>query len=201
MYAKPSYQLGPNIAVGADVSGSYIHFYEKGQNDGEGFLVGPFIDWSITQNTRAYAEAGFQSLTFNGGGTIGDNSDSNSWYARLQVTNQLTDYLTQHLIFSKNAELGFGQNYYTPCIMSNTARTGGSPLRCRSRRPPSSSTTRPPGLGSEEAERYGFALAARYVLTPSITLGVDYRYLLKQSNLEGLDYQQDLVLLSMFYSF
>ncbi len=200
LYAKPSYQLGPNIALGLDLSASYIHFYESGQNDGEGYLVGPFLDIGITQNTRAYLEAGYQDLTFDNNGSIGDSSGSTSWYARLQVTNQLSDHFAHHLIFSKNAELGFGQNFYTLYHAEYGADWKLTPSISLS---PTAffEYYKTSGLGAEEAERYGFAVAARYVLTPSVTLGMDYRYLLKQSNLGGFDYEQDLVMVSMFYSF
>ncbi len=113
VYLKPSYLLGPNTTVGLDLSASYFHYYESGMNDGEGFLVGPYLDIGLTQNTRAYIEGGYQELTFDNGGRIGDSASSTSWYGRLQVTNQLSDYFSHHLIFSKNAELGFGQNFYT----------------------------------------------------------------------------------------
>jgi len=200
VFAKPAYLLGPNISLGLDLSASYIHYYEVGQNNGWDFLAGPFLDIGITETTRAYIEAGYQDLTFDTGGPIDDNSNSNSWYARLQVTNQLSNYFSHHLIFSKNAELGFGQNFYSLYHLEYGADWKITPSLSLS---PTAffEYYKTSGLGSEQAERYGFALAARYVLTPSVTFGVDYRYLLKQSNLEGLDYQQDLVMLSMFYSF
>jgi uncharacterized protein (PEP-CTERM system associated) len=53
----------------------------------------------------------------------------------------------------------------------------------------------------EKADRYGASIGLRYILTPSITLGLDYRYIYKDSNLPDLDYRQNLVLLSVYYNF
>ena len=57
------------------------------------------------------------------------------------------------------------------------------------------------GSFPEKANRYGALLGLRYILTPSVTMGLDYRFLLKDSNLKDSDYQQNLVLLSLFYNF
>ncbi len=200
LYVKPTIVLGPNLSTGVSISGSFITFEHPGQNDGVGISVGPFVDINLNESTRLYAEAGFQEFTFDRGGSINDNGDSTSWYGRLEVTNRLSDNLTQHLSFSKNAEIGFGQNFYTLYHVEYGAEWKVNPsLSLDPTAFYEHYTTS--GQGAETADRYGFALGARYVLTPSITLGLDYRFLLKDSNLPQLGYQQNLVLLSAFYSF
>ena len=55
--------------------------------------------------------------------------------------------------------------------------------------------------GCEKADRIGALIGARYYWTNSITVGLDYRFLWKDSNLEGGDYYQNLVFLSVYYKF
>jgi len=57
------------------------------------------------------------------------------------------------------------------------------------------------GPVGEDAWRIGAALGMRYHFSNSLTLGLDYRYLLKQSNLVDADYYQNLVFLSLYYKF
>ena len=57
------------------------------------------------------------------------------------------------------------------------------------------------GFGGEDANRFGAALGIRYNLTNSITLGLDYRFIWKDSNLEDADYYQNLAFLSLYYKF
>ena len=57
------------------------------------------------------------------------------------------------------------------------------------------------GLTPETANRFGAALGLRYVLTPSVTLGADYRFVWKDSNLPDAGYEQDMVLVSLYYNF
>ena len=57
------------------------------------------------------------------------------------------------------------------------------------------------GPGGEDAYRIGAALGIRYHFSNSLTLGLDYRYLYKQSDLVNADYYQNLVFLSVYYKF
>ena len=54
---------------------------------------------------------------------------------------------------------------------------------------------------AEKADRIGAAIGFRYHFTNSLTLGLDYRYIWKNSNLPDLSYYQDLVFLSVYYKF
>jgi uncharacterized protein (PEP-CTERM system associated) len=57
------------------------------------------------------------------------------------------------------------------------------------------------GAVGEKAHRVGAILGIRHFLTNSITVGLDYRFLLKDSNVEGADYYQNLAFLSLYYKF
>jgi hemolysin activation/secretion protein len=53
----------------------------------------------------------------------------------------------------------------------------------------------------EQAHRVGAALGIRRYLTNSITLGLDYRFIYKDSNFDGFDYYQNLGFVSLYYKF
>ena len=53
----------------------------------------------------------------------------------------------------------------------------------------------------ETAHRVGAALGIYHVFSDNFTAGLDYRFLVKDSNLVGADYYQDLVMLSLYYKF
>jgi uncharacterized protein (PEP-CTERM system associated) len=57
------------------------------------------------------------------------------------------------------------------------------------------------GSLGENADRIGAAIGLRYHIRNNLTLGLDYRYIWKNSNLEGLDYYQNLIFLSLYYKF
>ena len=57
------------------------------------------------------------------------------------------------------------------------------------------------GLTWRAVGAFGAALGLRYHLTNTITLGLDYRFIRKDSNLPDADYYQNLAFLSILYKF
>ncbi|MEP6668047.1 MAG: outer membrane beta-barrel protein [Chthoniobacter sp.] len=222
VFVKPSWQLNPAIRVGVNGSYSFIDFKDSDRQDGKGLLVGPFIEWQISEYTNLYLEGGYQQLSFDGGsdfnnadinqlglsasdaalvrGTLQDNEDSNSYYIKFEINNRPSEFFRHRVAFSKTAEVGFLSDYITlynveydadwkvmeklefgPSVFYEHYTTSGS-------------------LG-EKADRIGAALGLRYHFSNSLTLGLDYRYIWKDSNLDGQDYYQNLVFLSLYYKF
>lgn len=203
-YVRPSMKVGPGVRVGVNASVSFVDFKQDIQNDGTTYFLGPFIEAELTERTKVYLEAGWQQFNFENNGTIQDSEDSSSFYVRGEIVNRLSEVFSQRLGFSKTAEVGFGSNSYdlwhaeysaswniaSDVILSPSAfyeyyetSDGGGAFR------------------GEEAQRFGAAIGLRYVLTPSVTFGLDYRFLIKDSNLDSASYKQNLVLLSVYYNF
>jgi predicted porin len=201
IYVRPSYQITPSIRLGVNGSVSFVRFDENIQNDGTSYMVGPFADITLSETTHAFVEVGFQQFDFSGGGTIGDTSSSSTWYAKGEITNQLTEAISQRLIASKTAEVGFGTNFYDLYHVEYGALWKMTPaLNFDPSLFYEYYTTSGDGE-AEKASRFGAALGLRYALSPTFTLGADYRFLLKSSNLPNSDYTQNLVLLSLYYNF
>ena len=53
----------------------------------------------------------------------------------------------------------------------------------------------------EQAHRLGAALGIYHIFTDNFTVGLDYRYLVKDSNQNGADYYQNLGMVSLYYKF
>jgi len=201
IYLRPSVKITPSVTVGVDSSVNWVSYTHDLLNDGTSYMIGPFLDVSLTDNTRAYVEGGWQDFTFDNGGTVADaGGDDNSYYIKAELDNRVSETFTHRLSFSKTTEAGFTSNYYelyhleyaadwklTPSLVFDPVlfyehyRTSGD--------------------FSEKADRFGTSLGLRYVLSPSLTLGADYRFIVKDSNLPDADYYQNVVLLSLFYNF
>jgi len=204
IFIKPSFVVTPAITAGVDASVSFVSFTENIQNGGTSYMAGPFAQIALTQNTHLYVEGGFSSFDFNHDGTINDTSNSNTWYGRLDLSNQLSEAFSQRLSFTKSTEVGFGSNFYD---LYHVEYAADWKIMENLTLDPSIfyehyKTSAPVGTQSDTGDRYGASVGLRYILTPSITLGLDYRYLYNSSNLGSLlDYRQNLVLLSAYYNF
>ena len=224
LFIRPSYQLTPGIKVGLFASDSIVDFSSDGRADSNGILVGPFVDVQLTEVITLYLEVGYQGLNFDGTSNFDedslakanseffdslsseeralfrDSSDSNSYYVKFELAHHPSDIFEHGISFTKTAEIGFDSNFYDLYHVEYGATFKG--IR----------DTELTGLlfyeyyetsggFSEEAHRIGAAIGIRYHFTNSIVLGLDYRFLLKDSNIEGADYYQNLVFLSLYYRF
>jgi hypothetical protein len=224
VYIRPSYQLTPAIRLGLFGSYSWIDFDSDTRSDADNIMVGPFVDIQINEYVALYVEVGYQGMRFDGTSIydgdfeaglnpdfrdlsddekddfVEEGGDSGSWYAKAQLTHTPNDVFEHGLIFTKTTEVGFGSDYYDIYHLEYGATYKGikdteiSPLLFAEYYETS-------GDLSEEAWRYGAAIGIRHHFSNSFTVGLDYRFLLKDSNIEDADYYQNLVFLSAYYRF
>ena len=222
VFFKPSYQIVPGIKVGVNGSYSFINFDSNDRGDGHGLLVGPFIEWQMSEYTNLYLEGGYQELKFDKGGDFNnaaidqlglsaadaaavrgilrDNQDTSSFYIKFEIDNKPSDIFDHRLSFSKTAEIGFSSNSYDLYHVEYDANwkvfphTEIGPVLFYEY------YTASGDLG-EKAHRVGAGLGVRYHFSNSLTLGLDYRFIAKDSDLENADYRQNLAFLSLYYKF
>jgi hypothetical protein len=210
-----------------NTSASYIDFESSSRGDGSNFMVGPFLEWQLSPYTNLYFEAGYQHMEFDGDGLsanrlldemldeagfndeqredflrdgVDDDSGNDSYYVRFEVNNEPSEIFRHRLSGSKTTEIGFYSNTYdlyhveysadwqvvrdtsiVPTVFYDYYETSGSL--------------------DETAHRVGAAIGVRHHLTNSITVGLDYRFLYKDSNVPKADYYQNLGFLSIYYKF
>ena len=200
VYVRPALKITPAVTLGVNGSVNWVNFSNNIKNDGISYLAGAFIDLKLTENTHAYLEGGYQRFEFDSNGTILDSEDSDSFYIKSEIDNQLTDLFSQHLSFSKTTEVGFNSNFYE---LYHVEYGGDWKVTHDVSLDPTAfyEHYKTSGQDGERADRYGVAIGLRYVLTPSITMAADYRFILKDSNLPDFDYHQNSILLSLYYNF
>lgn len=222
VFIKPAFQLNPAVKIGLSASYSWINFDSNNRGDGASLLVGPFIEWQLSEFTNLYLEGGYQNMNFSKGGDflntqidqlnlsssdaaavrqiLRDNEDTSTYYIKFEINNHPTESFKHRLSFTKTTEIGFFANSYDLYHVEYNAdwkflehAEFGPTLFYEHY-----DTT---GVDGESANRYGAALGLRYHFNNSLTAGLDYRYVYKDSNLNGADYYQNLVLLSLYYKF
>lgn len=215
IFTRPAVQLTPALKVGLSAAYSFINFDSGERSDGDNLLVGPFLELQISEYTNLYLEAGYQNLSYDGGSSYnlvsddGDvlvpdvfenDEDGSTWYAKFEIQNKPSDYFRHRLFGSKTTEIGFETNSYDlyhieyDAEWKITEKTEVGPTLFYEYYETS-------GSDGEEAHRYGASFGIRHHFSNSITLGLDYRFILKDSNLEDADYYQNLAFLSLYYKF
>jgi opacity protein-like surface antigen len=217
VFLRPAFQVTPTVKLGVSGAYSWVNFSDDARADGTNLLLGPFIEWKLSEVLTFYIEGGVQDLNFDGESSFdedffnnltdeerelfNDSEDLTSWYLKFELDHRANDYFTQRLIGSKTTEIGIGTNYYELYHVEYNAdwknfiaNTEFGPSLFYEHYETS-------GDFGENADRFGAALGIRYHLTNSITLGLDYRFIWKDSNIDGQDYYQNLAFLSIYYKF
>ena len=211
IFFKPSYQIAPGVKVGINASFSFINFDSDDRPDGNGLLVGPFIQWQMSEYTSLYLEGGYQELKFDQlnlsssdadavNNILYNNQDTSTYYIKFEIDNKPSDIFDHRLAFSKTAEIGYSSNYYDLYHVEYDANwkvfphTEIGPVVFYEYYTSS-------GEDGETAQRVGAGVGIRYHFSNSFTGGLDYRFIAKDSDLPNSDYRQNLAFLSFYYKF
>jgi opacity protein-like surface antigen len=195
----PRYKLGPAITLGLNMTASYVQ-YTGSNTNGQSYMLGPFVELGLTKNTHMTLGAGYQYFGNAGNSSGWDTSNSNSIYARASIDNRLNDFFSHKLVFSHSTEAGYTSNYYNLYDLEYAANwRATSSLAVDLRLIYQHYDI--PGVGGSIGNRYGAEIGTRYQLTPSVSLGLSYRYINNTENIPNSNAYQNSVLFNVFYSF
>jgi opacity protein-like surface antigen len=216
VYLRPTVQVTPGIKAGLWGSFSFITYDDAARTDATAFMIGPTIDVQFNEHLALYAEVGYQainnegvshfdqeffsSLSVSDQALFADGSDSGGLYFKFELSQTVSPIFEHALTASKTTELGFTSNTYDLYHIEYSANFKGirnteiGPLLFYEHYTTSGSI-------GETADRYGAAIGIRYHMTNSITLGLDYRFLYKNSNQPDADYYQNVIFVSAYYRF
>ena len=216
IFIRPTYQLTPAVKVGLFGSLSYVNFESDDRADATATLVGPLIDIQFSPFLALYLEVGHQTIKFDGASSFDDDffsdltdeeralfrdsSDASAFYFKFELSHKATPVFEHALSASRTAEIGFGTDYFDLWHFEYNANFKGL---AKTEIGPSLfyEYYETSGDFGEEAHRWGAAIGIRHHLTNSLTVGLDYRFLLKDSNIRNANYYQNIAFLSLYYRF
>lgn len=200
VYFRPSIEVSPGVTVGLNTSASFTQYEEEARGDSQNYLVGPFIDFTLTEYTQVRLEAGWQHSEFDGSLVNGDQDSLDSIYFRGEITNELNEAFSHRLAFSYFAQPDFESNYIDLFRIDYGFDWKLTPYF--SLRPVFFyENFESSAEGGDSGDRYGFQIGFGYRITPSVSLAANYRFLLKDSNLPDSDYKQNAVTVTASYEF
>jgi hypothetical protein len=198
-----SAKVNEATVTGLDVSASIIDYDQDFQNDGWSGSVGPFIELQVTRHLKFRASAGYQMMSFDAGGGNGDASDLNGWFAYMNLSHQMNSRVTEALAIGHESRLGLVTNYaevdYARYLINwqmSSALSSSLDLLYENARESSGGT-----FESEDSQRFSAGASLEYAVSRKLSVGLRYRYSLKDSNLLLRDYYQNLVSAVVRYDF
>ena len=216
LFLRPTVQVTPGIKLGLFASYSFINFDSSERADSAGILVGPTLDIQISEHLALYLEVGYQSITYDGTSTFNDDflgnltpaeralfkddSDAGGVYFKFELGHKASPIFEHAISASRTSEIGFGSNFYDLYHIEYSANFKGlrnteiGPLFFYEHYETS-------GSNGETADRWGAAIGIRHHFSNSLTVGLDYRFLYKTSDIKNSDYYQNIAFLSLYYRF
>jgi hypothetical protein len=191
------------ITVGLDASAAFVTYKTDYNNNGFTWTSGPFLEMVLSPYTRLRVAAGYQGMNFDGGGTSGDKTDFNGWYATGAIAHRLNQYWSHSLSVGHEARLGLSVNFAEYLFARYTAN-----WRLNSRSGvdfeaflEDANESGGQELSSEHAFRWGVGAAYSRRLGNSVTMSLRYRFVDKNSDLPERSYYQNIGLLDVTWDF
>jgi len=195
------FALTSTTGAGIETTAVYSYYDQHVLNDSVSYSVGPFVETQITNYLKLRAAAGYQFINFDGGGTLGDSSNSSDFYANILLAHRINAAITQTISAGHESQLGVNSNFIALNYVRHTATWNIINRVLLATELFYEDGDDSGGIFSEHIQRYGGAATLGYQLTPHITLGLRYQYTQKQSDQPGRDYKQNRVSLDATYSF
>jgi hypothetical protein len=196
-----AYLVTPTIKVGVEANGVFNYYNQNVLNDSTDFSVGGFAETEITNNVKLRIAGGYQRISFDHGGLVGDINDLSDFYANLLLTHRLNAVISQTVSAGHENQLGVNSNYITLNYVRHTVTWNLIRNTLLSTEFFFEDADESGGFINEQFQRLGGAATVGYQLTPHVTLGLRYQYTTKDSDVALRDYNQNRVSFDGTYSF
>jgi hypothetical protein len=196
-----AYLVTPTIKVGVEANGVFNYYDQNVLNDSTDFSVGGFAETEITNNVKLRIAGGYQQISFDHGGLVGDVNDLSDFYANLLLTHRLNAVISQTVSVGHENQLGVNSNYITLNYVRHTVTWNLIRNTLLSTEFFFEDADESGGFINEQFQRLGGAATVGYQLTPHVTLGLRYQHTTKDSDVALRDYNQNRVSFDGTYSF
>lgn len=211
-FLRGGHRLAGDTQLGLEASTSLTDYEKPIQSNNTSYSLGPYLKWQITQYLNASARGGYTIYAFdaNGEGQPAQNLDS--YYANVELTHQLTEFVSQTLSAERDISLGFnqGNNYTEQLTVSyavNWSATSHLGLNLNLSYEDGDQPLTFPLFENltytkiENYSRVGISPGISYQFTGKLEGGLTYAHWTRTSNISGNSYRDNSLILQLNYSF
>jgi len=201
LFGTAAYLITPTIKVGVEANGVFNRYNEHVLNDSTDFSVGSFAETEITNNIKLRVAGGYQEISFDHNGSVGDVNDLSDYYVNLLLTHRVNAVISQSVSAGHENQLGVNSNFITLNYVRHTVTWNLIRNTLFTTEFFFEDGEESGGFISEHFQRLGGAATLGYQLTPHVTLGLRYQHTTKDSDVALRDYNQNRVSFDGTYSF
>jgi hypothetical protein len=216
LFARGAWRFAENTQAGMETSASYTSYRTSSQNDNYSFSVGPYTEWQITRAIHATLRGGPTFYLFPYNGSASQGTGVGSYYLGVQVSQQLTDFVSHQLNIQRNVSLGvnqgsqyieeFNANYSASWAMTRHISLGVGGSYVHGTQVFQNLVTLAPGFGfllnqTEVYDLYSVGPSATWQATDKLSTSLGYTYYFRKSDLPDRGYTLNSISLRVNYNF
>jgi len=111
---RAGHRVAEDTQLGLEVSASFTKYELALQSNNTSYSVGPYLEWQLTHFINISVRGGYTIFAFDSNGEGQSAQNLGSYYASLELTHQLTQFISQRLSVERDISLGLNQgNNYT----------------------------------------------------------------------------------------
>jgi Putative beta-barrel porin 2 len=203
LVARAGFQVHPKVTVGLESTASFTTYDEAVFNNNQAYTIGPYAEFRSGKYLRLSARGGYATYQFQRTSATVQTSNQNTWYAGLNLSDQLRPSMHYSLEGGREEELGdlsdLMEDWYARLninwkIIKSLDVTTGFFYEHGNQ-----GVGNVAGNFTETFDWYGGTLSLQHALTSRITLGLNYRLTLRSSSIADDGYAQNLVGLQITY--
>jgi hypothetical protein len=195
--ARAGFQLSPTVVAGLESGGSHIRYRQDAFDDGYQASAGLFAQGQVTPHVEMRARAGWARTSF--------TSDQNDAYGDLTIRHEVNEQLTYSLSGGREVQAGL---YFARAVelvqvdyLRFQAQWGGL-RQVAMVMPLFYQRTRETGsVLNERSQQYGAGVRLMRQVGQKTTVGLQYQYVQKDSDLPNRDYSVNIVQLQVAHRF
>ena len=198
-----------------EASASLTDYQLASQGNNQSYSVGGYLEWQLRPSLHLTLRGGPSLYEYSTPGPSGGNSALNSYYASLEASQQLTDYISQSLQINRSVQSGANQGsgydqqltavYSANWQLTRRINVGVSGSYTDGQQP----LTQYyyffgyafPVEYTENYQAYGGGLRASWQFTGHLAGTLGYNRSVRDSNLYGRGYTENSVSLQLNYTF
>ena len=206
-FARGAWLFAGDAQLGLEASTSITDYSHQTQSDSTSYSAGPYLEWNVIHSLHVSLHGGPTIYVFAANASGQASSSLNSYYVNLDLTHQLTAFISEELSVDRSVSLGYGVGTaFTELLnTSYTVRWAAKPWLNFTLGLNYQVGQQPGTIGlfntTENFDRFGISSGVSYQITHKLSSSLNYSHWTRGSNIPGNSYGDDNVSLQFQYAF
>jgi hypothetical protein len=203
LFVRGGVMVHPQVTVGIESTAAYTRYDKDILNNNDAYTLGAYTDYTPDEFMKVSARGGYTTYQFQNSSPTVTTSDQNSWYADLVFSHQPTDVISYSLTAGHSVSLGtqsdLNENWHVRPNINWRIIKGWDFNTGFFYEHGKEGLGNVTGNNTETYDWYGGDLSVQHALTKNLTISLNYRLTLRNSDTPDNSYTQNLVGLQLTY--